>query len=511
MTSPALPTIHEQKRTSAASSALSRIFRPSVTDLLFIGILVWAFLLTQNGWDRLLGDADAGLHTRIGDFILQHGYIPTSDPLSFTAPGKHWLASEWLTGVLFSFLNTHFGLQGIVFVCGVTIAATFAVILRTSLSTGANGLLSLVLVLLAAAASSLHFHSRPHVFTWLFLAILMHLVLLDRIHASGRIWLLAPLTVLWTNMHGGFAIVFAVLGIVVVGTLLQGPREYPNALRYTFVGGACGIASLINPFGYKLHLETLRYLGDKSIANVIDEFQAPTFRNEPQLIFMGLLFLGLSLCGLLIAKRKYPETLLILFLSYESLLSVRHIPIYALAATPLIAVELTSYWKPWIARLSRQSIPRILDDVAGSLRSTAPIFGIWTVIALASILFLTPASRWPRDFNDESFPVKIAQRHSAELANARLFTTDQWADYLMFKNPAQRAFVDDRSFYGDPIVSDALRIMGGVSGWRGLLDKYAVNMVLCPTGSAIGTLLLDDGGWILVDRDSSRLLYRRKS
>ena len=53
-------------------------------------------------WDRLLWDGDTALHTRTGDFILDHGYIPTTDPFSFTKPGQRWIAFQWLTGVAFS-------------------------------------------------------------------------------------------------------------------------------------------------------------------------------------------------------------------------------------------------------------------------------------------------------------------------------------------------------------------------------------------------------------------------
>jgi N-succinyldiaminopimelate aminotransferase len=58
---------------------------------------------------------------------------------------------------------------------------------------------------------------------------------------------------------------------------------------------------------------------------------------------------------------------------------------------------------------------------------------------------------WPTGFDTKMFPVELASRHP-ELATARLFTSDQWADYLLFANyPRQRVFYDDRAA-GLPLV-----------------------------------------------------------
>jgi hypothetical protein len=128
-----------------ARPTILRLLRPSLTDVVFAGILLWSFIAADGGWGRLLRDADAGLHIRIGDIILQTGHIPTTDPFSFTRTGASWSATEWLRAVLFSNLNTYFGLKGIVF-----------------LLAGGNVLLAVVLTLCAANANSIHYRARPH-------------------------------------------------------------------------------------------------------------------------------------------------------------------------------------------------------------------------------------------------------------------------------------------------------------------------------------------------------------
>jgi hypothetical protein len=334
------------------------------------------------------------------------------------------------------------------------------------------------------------------------------MVALDTVRPSRLIWFLAPLTMLWANLHAGFAVLLAFLGIVTLGTFLEEGLKSSRLSRYAAVTAACAVASLVNPFGYRLHLETLDYLRNKSILNTIQEFQAPTFRSEPQMHFMILLFLGLAVTGSLLARRRYTPALLIFSFAYLALTSVRHIPIYAIVVVPILSGELTRPWNEWMAQQSRKSLSAVLQDISLTLRDRMRPAGFWSMVGLAGLFFLPPASNWPQDFSNDLFPVAIARRHSAELAQARLFTTDQWADYLMFKNPAQRVFLDDRAMYDDKIVSDALAMMDCAPGWRKKLVEYRINAVLCPTGTALGGELLEDNHWKLIDKDNQHLLFR---
>jgi len=484
---------------------IARLLRPSLTDVVFAGILLWSFILADGGWGRLLRDADAGLHIRIGNEILRTGHIPTTDPFSYTRPGAQWDATEWLSAVLFSSLNAWFGLKGIVFVCGTAIVATLLIVLRTCLLAGGNALLAVVLTLCAANAASLHYHARPHVFTWLFLAMSCWLLLADRLAPSRRVWLLVPLAAVWANLHGGYAILFLVLGCSIVGAI--GRRA--ELLRYIKLTAACALACLVNPFGYRLLIETVAYLRNGSIRNTIAEYLAPDFRSEAHIYFMVLLFVGLAVTGFLLAKRRFGDALLIFGFGACGLTSVRHIPIYAICAVPVIAGELTEKWSAWVSQQPRRSTGRAIEEMTVSLGEKMRPASLWPV-ALLVFLFVVPgATAWPTDFDRKMFPVAVQDRHGEELAASRLFTTDQWADYLMYKNSAQRVFLDDRYFYGDKIVNDALKLMEGRSGWRGVVTSYRINAVLAPASAPLAELLAEDKDWKLVDKDATALLFRK--
>ena len=100
----------------------------------------------------------------------------------------------------------------------------------------------------------------------------------------------------------------------------------------------------MNPYGVALHEHILQYLRADWIKDLVQEFQAPTFRTEGQLQFEALLLAGLDGGGLLIRKRLVTEAFWLLFLAHSSLISVRHAPIFAAVAAPLVAVETQRAW-----------------------------------------------------------------------------------------------------------------------------------------------------------------------
>ena len=181
------------------SRPLSSYFTPSLTDFFFLILLFWLFLADPTGWERLLWDGDTALHTRVGDYILDNGQVPKTDPFSFTLPGERWFAFQWGTGLIFALLNRWAGLKGIVLLCGIIIALYQVIVARDMVRRGANGLIAILLVMLGCNAAAIHYHARPHLFTLLFLACGNYLIARDREAPSWRLWLMLPMMVAWAD------------------------------------------------------------------------------------------------------------------------------------------------------------------------------------------------------------------------------------------------------------------------------------------------------------------------
>jgi hypothetical protein len=225
---------------------------------------------------------------------------------------------------------------------------------------------------------------------------------------------------------------------------------------------------------------------------------------------MMLLFAGLACITPLIRKKSLVEPLWILFLAYCSLTSVRHVTIFMLVVSPIIAVELSIWWDCVAAGQAKTSLLRIGNDVSRQL-STA-LTGTSVLIPLMIlVLALVPGLQWPVAFPEGYVPVPFVEANAARLANRRVFTSDQIGDYLIFRNyPKQKVFFDSRhNYYGEKTGDEYLALTQGRPEWKTLLDKYAFEMILCPADAPIGSLVRAAGGWHVVDSNGKYILFER--
>src|SRR5271157_2480281 len=124
---------------SQPTSRALRFLLPSVRDMIFI-FLFWSLLAGPLS-NRPLADADIGWHIRSGEQILATHSLPRTDPFSSTMQGQPWFAWEWLYDILLGSLHHACGLNGVVWLCALLVAATFAMLLSQLLQRG-TGLLS---------------------------------------------------------------------------------------------------------------------------------------------------------------------------------------------------------------------------------------------------------------------------------------------------------------------------------------------------------------------------------
>lgn len=479
--------------------------------------MVWLFLAGPFGWIGLLEDGDTGWHIRTGEYILDHGRVPREDLFSFSKPGAPWYAWEWLADVLDAVLYRTSGFKGIVFLAGVSIGLFATLLLRYSVWRGASVVVVLPVILFSVGASSLHFLARPHLFTLLFLAIAVWLVEIDRRHQTSRVWLLVPLTALWTNLHGGFLVLFVFGGLLVTGLaieILLGFRTgWQRLVRYCTLFTACAAASLLNPYGWLLHVHAIEYLQSDWIRNTIQEFQAPNFREEGQIQFEAMLLVSLALVGILLRNRKVTEALWILAFSHLALNSARHITMFVIVCGPVLAAETTEAWR-WLAeRAGPRSVAGVLEAMAVELgpsfrRSSiwSTVFVIWLWIGGGQVV------AWPTDFPSQVFPTAMIAKHGELLVKSRVLTKDQWADYMIFRGyPRQKVFVDGRSdFYGPEFGDPYLHMTGGQWNWAKILEQQRFDVVLAPPEWPLTSLLKLDPRWQLADDDHRAVLFIRR-
>jgi hypothetical protein len=499
----------------SASKGWASVLLPSLSDLFFLFIVVWLFLADPLGWQRLLKDADTTLHIRVGEQILSSGSIPTTDSFSFSKPGGPWYAFEWLSEVALASAYNVAAFKGVVFLAGMLIALYLTMLLKYTIWRGANGMIALFVVLMTATVSMIHFHARPHLFTLLFLTGAIWILEYNRRNGGFLIWTLVPLTALWANLHGGFVIFLVLLALRCAGCaaeawLWTAQDRLTEAKQLAKVGVACGLASLLNPYGIYLHLHILDTLQSSWIKTNVSEFQSPTFRSEEMLYFMLLLFAGLFCVVPLIRNRHIVEPLWILFLGYASLTSVRHATIFVLVAAPIISLEASQWWSSVVSGKSRTSVLGLLDDMSRKFSTKLGGTSVFIPVVIVVLAFVSGVS-WPQKFAADAVPMELVEKHLDLLSSGRLFASDQIADYLVFLNPRQKVFLDSRhNYYGDKIGNDYIAIAGGGSKWRSLLDQYRIDVVLAETNAPITSLVKTTADFVMVDSDKQYALFARR-
>ena len=494
------------------NAAWGKALIPSLSDFFFIAVFVWLFVAGASGWKALLMDGDAGWHIRVGEYVLDHHAVPTHDLFSFSRPSAPWFAWEWLTDVVYGLLFRIAGLKAIVLLAAILIAVYATVLLRYSIWRGANTLLAAFMVLLTIGSSSVHFLARPHLVTLLLVPVSFWMIEADRRENSRAIWLLIPITALWTNLHGGFLMLLACLAILTLGSLIEirvAGRSAGAAIRYGWLLAGCSAASLLNPYGTRLHAHIAEYLRSDWIRNVVQEFQAPTFRSEGQVQFEMLLLGGLIAAGFLLRRRRITEFLWLIFLGHSALTSVRHAPLYAAVAGPLLASELSVWWRGWIGSHPKSSIIAIFyqlgEDLTASFRRTT----FWPALVVIGIAATGGPLPWPRDFPTEGFPVAMVHQNEAVLTAGRVMTTDQWGDYLIYSfYPRVKVFVDGRSdFYGESLGQEYLHLMQGAHDWESILGRHRFTAALLPVDWPLSSLLKQSHLWKVVQDDGHTILF----
>ncbi len=501
----------------ALKTVWGRLLIPSIADLFFIALMAWLFLSGPFGWQGLLADGDAGWHIRTGEYILETGRVPQTDLYSFSKPGAPWFAWEWLSDVLFAELSRWSGgLKGLVLMAGVVITAVFTLLLRSMAWRGVTLWVALPVALLGLGASSIHFLARPHIFTMLFLVIALWLIEADRRRPSPWLWSLLPLTILWTNLHGGFLVIFLVLGALVAGSAVEAflfGNRWETVARYGVLTAACAAATFVNPYGYLVHQHIIGYLRSDWIRAVVQEFQSPNFRSESMLQFELLLFVGLIAAASFLRRRRITEALWIAGFAHLSLSSQRHIPVFVAVAAPYIAAELNRWWEQWTGSASHKSLLGILRQMGRDLTPSLARSSVWVFALVAALVVIGEPIKWPSDFPDLLFPTTLIQRNESRLLNGRLLTYDQWADYLIYRKPKQqKVFVDGRSdFFGQELGDDYIHMTQARWDWEHLLAKHRFDTILAPIDWPLAALLKQSPSWNLIEDDGKALLFARRN
>jgi hypothetical protein len=458
--------------------------------------------------------------------------VPHVDSFSASMAGKSWVAWEWLYDAAIALIHNAAGLNGVVAFSAFAIALTFALVFQLSLKKGASLGMTLVFLVLCILASSIHFLARPHVVGWLLTVVWFWM--LEGSHrstlAEGRAdptpILLPLLMIAWVNLHGSFVMGFLLLGIyfladVLTAYMTSNEQLRANALVHARLMGAVSVmsalTSLLNPFGYKLHVHVYQYLSSPFLMRHIEEFRSPDFRHLPAQSF--LLLLALTAIGIVLAKAQlsWTEWLVTAFCVCTGFWAARNLPTSSMLLTIVVAPLLSrarqgKTFRGWPRfALSQQRLRRIETHLRGHL---------WplVLIVVTSAVCLNHGKVFGRQvldahFNAERFPVHAVDFLIEHGNREPIFSLDWYGGYLIYRlHPNVKVFIDDRhDFYGEAYLTKYLKVLHVEPGWQTVLDEAHANVVLVPTKSRISDALGQNAEWKTQFSDATATIFQRSS
>lgn len=468
----------------------------------FAAVLLFG-LLAMTARNAL--DPDLWWHLRTGQWIVETGHVPHSDPFSFTRAGNAWVSHEWLSEVAFYELWKHGGAAAlIVFSAIITTAGLMLLYLRCP----GKRHWAAAATAFGALAAAPSWGVRPQMFTFALASLLLWLIESGEKRPRLLFWI-PPLFLLWLNLHAGFALGPALLLAYGVGLLMETAcgntpwqQTRPILLRVLLLLLVCLALVPLNPSGaqlYRYPFDTLRSPGMRSF---IGEWRSPDFH---EWLYRPFLLIWLLVLAALASFRSRPRGRVIvplLLTSFAALDAVRHIPIFVLVAIPVIAAALPA------ASASYAVWQRRPD----SLRSK-PLFN-GAVVILMAVLALVKWVSLSRNQNAreaEQFPQQAVAFLRASDQPRRIFVYYDWGGYAIWKlYPEYRVFVDGRAdLYGDDLLHQFETAVQFRTGWRDILDSWKVEAILVPPSCALAQALLLDSNWHTAFSDSKAMILFR--
>jgi len=497
-----------------------------MTDVAFLLPLAFLFL-RMGGAPGMLGDGDTGWHIRTGEWILANGKVPHQDLFSYTRSGQPWFAWEWLWDVAFAWLHRQGGMAAVLLASMLVLCLTSLLIFRLIRRKCGNVLIAMILMFLVTGGSAIHWLARPHLFTLLFAAIFY--TLLERVREGHvrLLWLLPPLTILWTNLHGGFFVGLILLGAYAGGELMSAVFEADPAARaqaakrsvpYLATSAGCALATFLNPYSYHLHAHVYEYLTDRYHYQSIVEFQSFNFHHPVAFFFEPMLLLGMAAAVWSLIRRDYVHALLIGGWAHLALVVVRNAPIFMMVAAVPAGMMLQSL----LQELPGKELAGWLRNAARNLNRFAADFGetdsigrlhvaSGAVVGLLAALFYAPnaPAKCRAEYDPHRYPAKAVEMLRNGALAETIFTDDTWGGYLIYRFPTNKVFIDGRSdFYGSSFNEKYLDVMKVRYDWEKNLEAYHVNTILLSPNEPLSGTLKESRNWHSVYDDGVAIVFR---
>ena len=441
-------------------------------------------------------DIDLFWHLLVGQEIL-HG-TPVAEAgrgWSFAPVPDTWVSTQWLSEVLFASLNDVGGLAA--FPVFRTVTAGLSLLVLAGVTLWRRPVRAGVWAFsLAGLQMTLFAQDRSQQFTFILAPLVGYWG--EQVVRRGRLprwWVVLPLVLVWSNLHGGWVLVPFALAVGGLARLVDEGWRTSTWWRAWVLAAASTGAALVSPAGLTNVLAFVRFSGS---TGHIGEWSRVSVWNWQAIPFLLLVAVVLS-CWLLGPAR--PTRGEVVFLAAVVVFGFA----YWRNVTPT-SLMLAPFVTGVVARALRLPDPTPPGQRTPMRRLSLVIAAVGAALAIAMSAIQVPVVQ-------EGTPLTLLARLHAATAPQRVLNTYNLSGLtLWFAGPPPHVTVgiDGRADrYGDEYIGDYQdTLLGAREGWETMLDQLHPTAAVLSGENALAGVLVTQRHWVVVDtQDGYQLLH----
>jgi hypothetical protein len=458
-------------------------------------------------------DPDFWWHLRIGQWMVEHGRLPSQDLFSYTVSSHVWTDHEYLTEILMWLTYSTLGLTALCIAFGLLTWAGFWLIFmqvrRQPFVFIGVGLA------IAAVAGSPIWGPRAQMITFALSCLELYWLQGYLAGRSRAINLFPLVMVLWANLHGGWVIGFVWLGVALVAELMSwawdqdNPAHRMHVRRLAVIGLASAVAVAATPHFLSLYPYPFQTQGSEAQQRLIVEWASPNFHDLFLRPFEAMVFLVIA--GFALRRPTLYQFLLTAIALFLALQSVRNVALFVAAATPVMITTYGEWWKEFAA--ARKWTYDLPPRRPFAVITAVVLIFIALITTLRIANNVSPAHQQSMDA--ESYPVAAADWLAAHpQIGTRMYNQYGWGGYLanrFYPDQNRRVFIfGEAALMGDQLLNEYQDVQTLRPDWKQVLDRYGVDYIIYNKDAALSNVLATQPEWTLVYEDKVAVIYIRR-
>lgn len=229
-----------------------------------------------------LADSDWYWQVKLGESIVNNLKFNDFSSLVWGSDLSFYLDHEWLSNVIFYVLSLlPYGITVTKFILVSLCCLSTYLFVKSFNKHDDNVVIVFTLCILFLGSISV-FKVKPYMFS--FVLLLIEIYFLSRFSRKTSKLGIVIVSILWINLHGSYPLFICVFGLYIVCFLVRQFRARVKNVKMiidyilTFIVSV--LASLLNPFGYKLLLFNILHNSDSTMKVLVEDWKAVDCKTE---------------------------------------------------------------------------------------------------------------------------------------------------------------------------------------------------------------------------------------